>query len=149
MSSAAELYTLPDGWLACDTCGRPVHHSKLDTHMASLACYHEQHSEPPHGWYEVVNHGVAGPYNVGDLLEIKAPVFTVRATDGTVYRAFTPPWVHIIAALGCSKMSRMNAIRKARSNHGYRAAILAGLRLVNASDIEAIQGILDLGDQYG
>lgn len=143
----SEHYTLPDGWLACDVCGRPVHHSGLDRHMGSVACQYEQREgEPPPGWIAVDTYA-GGAYTIGFLAELKAPLFRRFDSEGKTYTAFVPPWVHIIAAIECDSSARAAALKRARVDVQYRAVVLAGLRLVSAKDRAAVLGVLDIGSQ--
>lgn len=142
--SAAEEYTLPDGWLSCDACGRPVHYSNLDKHMGSTACEHAQYEHrPPPGWVSINLLGT-GEYTVQFLASLKVPLFKRYHDDGQMLAAYVPTWVHIIAAVACDRTTIAEAVKRARLDAQYRAAVLAGLRLVGKADCDAIISILQL-----
>ena len=135
---AAELYTLPDGWLPCDGCGRPMPVARMDAHLGSSVCQSEQYGNmPPPGWVELgrVDHANQSLFAQASVLRV--PVFKQKPDKHDNNRRqiwWSPAWAKIIWECAGSAEHKRDALRRARLDYGYRAAVLGGLRLVGTYD---------------
>ena len=135
---AEELYTLPDGWLPCDGCGRPMPVDKMNAHLGSSACQAEQHgSVPPSGWVEM---GRVDHVNESDFrraIAYRLPIFKQKPYHSNSDRRqiwWSPAWVKILNEANASPEAKRVALQRARLDYAYRAVVLAGLRLIGGED---------------
>lgn len=145
---AQDLYTLPDGWLPCDGCGRPMPAEKMDAHLGSTACQAEQHgNKPPPGWVMMGRVDRVNASSFQNAIAARIPVFKQKPGVHDSDRRqiwFSPSWVKIISECGGSYGPVQRALKRARLDYEYRAAVLGGLRLVGKEDsIGAVNDLLD------
>lgn len=133
-------YELPDGWLECDACGRPTHHSQMNAHVGSKACQHEQvDGEQPIGWVRIDRRSPLD-HLVEDL---KLPAYRNDAQIGSL-STWVPGWVLTIGEAPSTSLTRRRALTRARTDLEYRATVLSGLRLIGgAGDAECVDTLLN------